>query len=435
MSPDRRRVAVVGAGWGGLAAATALTRSGHEVTVYEAGAEPGGRARAVELGGRRLDNGQHLLIGAYRETLAAIGAIGLTPASVLERRPLALELVGHGRRVELRLPRHGGRGAFVGGLLGMRGVGLRDRLRGLARMPGLRRLPVADGPADAWLRATGQPDSLIADLWSPLCLAALNAPPAAASARLFAAVLRETFADRAASDLLLPLTDLGAVFPRPAVDWLLERGQHVCLQHRVRAIERAGDGWSLDDDQGRFDDVVLATGPVAAARLLSGTAGGAEAAARLRALGCAPIATIYLDTGARQPLGPPLQGRLDGPAQWLFDRGPSGHPGVVAAVISGRGEHETMSREALGRAVADQLREALPGSRTPRVIGVVREKRATFDPRPGVEVLRPGSAGPVEGLWHAGDHVAGGLPATIEGAVRSGHACAAAIDQQGESRD
>ncbi len=183
--------------------------------------------------------------------------------------------------------------------------------------------------------------------------------------------------------------------------------------------------------------MVLATDPAAAARLLPGDDASRGHARRLRALGAAPIATVYLDYGPDYDTGQPprdaMTGRLDPPGQWVFDRRLTGSPGVLAVVVSGHGPHERMSRDALARAVIGQLAGNPQSGPAPRILGVVREKRATFDPRPGIESLRVGTHGPRAGLWYAGDHVDTGLPATIEGAVRAGRLCAAAINN-GSSR-
>lgn len=434
MSTRGRRVAIIGGGWSGLTTAVDLTLDGFAVSVFEAGGEPGGRARRLTLDGHTLDNGQHLLLGAYHATLDAMRLVGVDPERVLRREPLALRLASAEAVFELRTPRRGGRAALAWALATMRGVRAADRFRAVAHGHALRRLPTRDQPAADWLIACGQPQVVIERLWGPLCLAALNAAPEHASARLLARVLQEAFRTPHASDLLLPGVDLGALFPRPARDWLLERGQRVATNTRVRALVPEAQGWRVDCADTIFDEVVLATDAAAAARLLPGDDASRDHARRLRALGAAPIATVYLDCGADRPTGAPMTGRLDTPGQWIFDRRQTGSPGILAVVISGRGSHEGMSRNALARAVIEQLAGDLhPGGPAPRVLGVIREKRATFDPRPGIEALRVGTKGPRPGLWYAGDHVDTGLPATIEGAVRAGRLCAAAINH-GSSR-
>jgi squalene-associated FAD-dependent desaturase len=429
MSTRGRRVAIVGGGWSGLAAAVDLTLHGVAVEVFEAGREPGGRARRLTLGGHTLDNGQHLLLGAYHATLDAMRTVGIDPERVLRREPLALRLTSAESDFGLRVPRYGGAAALVWALMTMRGIRAVDRMRAVAHAHALRRLPLHDQPAADWLSACGQPATVIERLWAPLCLAALNAPPARASARLFARVLGEAFRTPRASDLLFPVVDLGALFPRPAGDWLTARGQRVTTNTRVRTITRERDGWHLDCAQTRFDDVVLATDPATAARLLPDDAASQAHADRLRTLGAAPIATVYLDYGSDRPPSRIMSGRLDAPGQWVFDRRLTGSPGVLAVVVSGHGPHERMSRDQLARAVIGQLANGRRPAPAPRVLGVIREKRATFDPRPGIEPARVQTEGPLPGLWYAGDHVDTGLPATIEGAVRAGRRCAAAINE------
>jgi squalene-associated FAD-dependent desaturase len=431
-APEPLDVAVVGAGWAGLATAVELVRRGHRPTVLEAGPAPGGRARRVELGGMTLDNGQHLLLGAYRDTLALLRTVGVAPDSVLLRRRLELDIEGPDAVLRLRMPHGPARPALALALLRCGGIPAADRWRALARALRLQRAPAGDGTVSEWLEEIGQPASLRRRLWEPLCLAALNAPAARASARAFARVLRETFAAAGNSDLLLPRADLEAVFPGPAVTWLRAQGVEVRLGTRVRGVRRCPErtGWVLEAPGTvlRARRLVLATEPRAASRLLPEAPECETTRSRLERLGSAPIATVYLRYGPEVRLPRPMVGRLDGPAQWLFDRRITGLPGVIAAVISGDGEHMGWSRDRLGATVAGQLERRAPGWPRPRDIIVVREKRATFDCRPGTEALRCGVRGPLPDLWLAGDHVANGLPATLEGAVRAGRACAADID-------
>ena len=198
---------------------------------------------------------------------------------------------------------------------------------------------------------------------------------------------------------------------------------------------RRRDRISLSDERvdagaasAEFDDVILAGDARASARLLPDRPGCRPLAERLRGLGAMPITTVYLRYPARVALTEPMIGRLDGVGQWVFDRRLTGQPGVMAVVISGEGEHMGWSRDGVAQAIGDQLARAHPHWPAPTAATVVREKRATFDCRPGTDEVRVGVQGPAPGLWFAGDHVATGLPATIEGAVRAGVQCARAVD-------
>jgi len=435
MSASHEPIVVVGAGWSGIASAVTLVERGHDVHLLEAAATVGGRARRTTLGGAALDNGQHLLLGAYRETLDLLDRVGVAESTVVERRPLGLTMAGEDPAFIFRAGRGPGPAGLVTGLARARGLKRATRARALAAAPRLARPPRDGLDAESWLVARGQPEALRHRLWRPLCLAALNVPTERACGRVFARVLREAFARRDSSDLLLPRTNLSALLPEPGVRWLRQRGAHVTLGERVRSLRAAQNGWRVQTRYGEYTarDVVLACDAAATARLLPDDHASMRLAERLQALGHEPIATVYLRYPRATCLEEPMMGRLDGPAQWLFDRRLTGHPGVIAAVISGRGAHQHGSREALGTAVQRQLAAAYPDWATPEAIHVVREKRATFECAPGSEGKRVSVRGPRAGLWLAGDHVATGLPATLEGAVRAGHRCARTLANERES--
>ena len=428
---SRTSIAVVGAGWSGLAAAVELTARGHRVTVFESADEPGGRARTVTFDGMRLDNGQHLLLGAYREVLRLMRQVGATPADLFLRQRLDLALAGPARQIRLRVPRGPAPWSLAFGLARAKGIPLPDRLRALAGSARLRRAPHPDTTVARWLTACGQPEALREGLWDPLCLAALNVAPERASARIYARVLVETFGAARHSDLLFPRVELGALFPHPAAAWLERHGASLHWGQRVRTITPGARDWTVDtgDRSSAFDQLVLATDPGAAAKLLESAHVAADAAARLRGLGAEPITTVYLRGAATIALDAPMVGRLDEPGQWLFDRRLTGQPGVISVVISGDGPHVREDRERLAARTADQIASAYPRWGRLRPLAVVREKRATFACVPGSEELRLDVAGPLRGLWFAGDHVATGLPPTLEGAVRAGVRCARAIDE------
>ncbi len=424
--PDARRVAVIGAGYAGLACAVELARQGHRVTVFEASRSLGGRARRVDLHGHALDNGQHLLLGAYTELLRLMRAVGADPKRLMLRTPLDLVVPGSFRLRAARLPRplH-----LLAGLLSARGLAWRERLAALRFMRSLKarrfRLDV-DLTVSGLLSRHRQPRALRELLWEPLCLAALNTPPDRASAQVYCHVLRDALAGpRGASDLLFPAADLGALFPDPAAAWLRRRGHTVHLGRAVTALVPHDDAVEIHHAGGaeRFDHAVLAVAPYHAGALLPADAAFAGLRQQLAALRHEPIATAYFAFPPRVLLPHPMVGRAGGLGQWWLDRGRlNGQPGVLAAVISAGDAHHHLPREALLAQLHDELRELLPDLPAPLWRSLIVEKRATFACTPSLP--RPGAATPHPRLWLAGDYVAGDYPATLEGAVRSGVAVA-----------
>jgi squalene-associated FAD-dependent desaturase len=417
-------VAVIGAGWAGLAAAVELVDRGHAVTLFEMARRPGGRARSVAPDGDAapLDNGQHILIGAYVQTLALMRRVGVDPAAVLRRSPLVLcRPDGSG----LRLPPGPAAPAFVRGVLACRHWPLGDRVALLRTAAGWARRGFDCGPALSVAELCGRlPAPIRAELIDPLCIAALNTPAPEASAQVFLRVLRDgLFGGAGGADLLLPRAPLSTLLPEPAAQWLARAGASLRFGHHVTSLEHAGDDWRVDGE--RFTRVIVATGAAHAARLTRESAPDWSAAAS--GVRHEPIATVYLRAD-RARLAVPMLRLADGPqapAQFVFDHGALGGPaGRLACVVSGASAWLARGRETLASAAIDQLRSELPASSLPtlpQVEQVLVEKRATFRCTPGL--VRP-SALIRPGLMAAGDHVEGPYPATLEGAVRSGLAAA-----------
>jgi squalene-associated FAD-dependent desaturase len=418
------RVAVVGAGWAGLAAAATLAERGLPVTVFEASRSLGGRARRVTLDGVDLDNGQHILIGAYGETLRLMRLVGADPERLLLRLPLELRYASGFR---LRAPRLPAPLHLLAGLFLASGLTGAERLAAARFVAGLRRsgfaLP-ADESVGQLLARYGQTGALRDRLWVPLCVSALNTPPERASARAFANVLRDTLGgDRAASDLLLPKADLGAIFPAPAAAFVAARGGEIRFGAAVRGIARDEAGLRLDVDPAPFGQVILACPPQVAPALLESLPELAGLAATIAAIEHEPIYTCYLQYPDATSLPFPMLGFSGGLAQWAFDRGTlSGHRGLIAVVLSASGEHEALTHAELAAAIHAELAAELPGLPPPRWHRVIAERRATFSCRPGLG--RPGNATPLPGLVLAGDYTASDYPATLEAAIRSGVAAA-----------
>lgn len=422
-------ILVVGGGWAGLAAAVELRARGLPVTLIEAARAPGGRARSIGRGGRTYDNGQHLLLGAYRDTRALLRRLGVKEEEVFARLPL--ELLIHDASygdLHLRAGRLPGRLHLVQALLGARSPGVAQRLRWLLDASRLTRAPESTLTVMQWLEATGQARRLCRQLWEPLCLAALNTPAETASARVFHRVLHEAFAGPAQSALYIPSRPLGEVLPDPAVDHLRRQGVDVRFGSRARRLILESDrvaGVELrDGERIAADTIVLACGPRAGSRLLMPHEALSDTAKRLQRLDMLPIVTVYCAFDPTVRMDPPMQGLLDAPVQWLFDRRVCGDPGLIAGVISGPGEHLELDNEALAARAVRQIRDQFPTWGEPDSAWVVRERHATFATTPDAESLRPDMHTPLRGLWLAGDHLATGLPSTLEGAVRSGLECA-----------
>lgn len=425
----RRRilsVAVVGAGWAGLAAAVEAERRGCHVTLLEATRVAGGRSRSLPLempDGSTVvaDNGQHILIGAYLETLALMDVVGADPQRLLRKMPLALEFPDGGG---LKLPDWPSPLDLLAGIATAQGWNWGDRLSLLRTTTRWKRMGFVTG---AERTVTQLCESLVPrvrdELIDPLCVAALNTPPQSASANVFLRVLRdallgEGFRGWKSSQLLLPRVPLGALFPEPAVQWLQAQGARVDFGRRAEqlAAQTGGAGWLLDGEP--FDHVVLACPAMEAARLVQDHA--PAWAAQAQALQHEEIATVYVHSARR--LSRPLLALRYGPgapAQFVFDRGQLDGPhGLLAFVVSAsEGDRETLQRQVLAQAHALGWADA-------RAVRTVIDRRATFSCVPGV--VRPPTR-VAQGLLACGDYVEGPYPATLEGAVRSGIAAAAAI--------
>lgn len=416
------RVAVIGAGWAGLACAVEATRLGHAVTLFEAAHMSGGRARRVDnMHGLALDNGQHILIGAYTATLQLMRDVGVDVEGVLLRLPLSLRFADGGG---LKLPRLPAPLDLLAGIFTARGWTWRDKSSLLStaiswRLSGFR---CAGGTTVADL-CSGLTPRVMQELIEPLCVSALNTPVAQSSGEVFLRVLKDAlFSGSGGADLLLPRADLGALLPDAAIRRLTQQGATVRIGTRVRVITSEAGQWLVDGEA--FDQVVLACAPWDAARLVRASGLPADRwCETTEALRFEAIATVYV-RGARPLAEPMLALRSDpatAPAQFAFDRSQlGGMQGVLAMVVSAN----EASREVLEEQVIAQAAAQL-GQSNLQLVQTVVEKRATFACTPGL--ARPPSA-IAPGLQACGDYTEGPYPATLEGAVLSGLAAARSLD-------
>jgi squalene-associated FAD-dependent desaturase len=430
-------VAVIGAGWAGCAAAVELARRGADVTLFEAARTAGGRARRIDYHGQVLDNGQHILLGAYRDSLRMMTAVGLEPSQLLMRVPLQMRYPEGSGGMDLRAPRLPAPLHMAVGVLRARGLSLADKLS-MARFASAARwmgwqLNI-DCTVTELLERFDQTDRLTKLMWRPLCIAALNTPPERASARVFLAVLRDSLAaGRSASDMLLPRVDLSALFPDAAIAWLQKHGAKVMPGVRATRVRAEADNWVIEAAglSHRFRHVVIATSASHAQGLLDDVD---PALARALEFDHEPITTCYLQYAPQVTLPCPLLALVDDPdrehwGQFAFDRGQldAAQSGLLAVVTSASAMATGDGASALEMSVARQLAEVLrrPDLAAPLWSKAVTEKRATFACVP--DMKRPPNETAHRGLWLAGDYTEGEYPATIEGAVRSGLRAAAQL--------
>ena len=435
----RKKIAVVGAGWAGLSCAVHLVDAGHEVQVFEAAPMLGGRARYAdwqqEEATLRLDNGQHILLGAYRETLKLLEHVGVDLSQALRRSPLTLHTPKTDQpELHLHLPKLPAPLHLAIGLLTARGLRWADKKAAVHMMRALQDKQwqlLGDCSVTELLDLYQQPARLNQALWHPLCFAALNTPPAMASAQVFVNVLHDSLGGtRAASDLLLPTTDLTTLFPQAAATYIEQRGGEIFLRTNLTSIGITHGGYLLQTAQKSWsaDAVVLALPPYRLAELIAGLAIEIPALVPLvqqaTQFTYQPITTAYLQYASACKLPFAMCGLHENHAQqhygqWVFDRGAlTQQPGLLAVVISAEGAHLKLENEVLALKLDQQLRQHFPDLPPLQTSKIITEKRATHACSVGLQ--KPEMQTGLPGLYLAGDYLDNDYPGTLEAAVRSG---------------
>jgi hydroxysqualene dehydroxylase len=429
------KVAVIGGGYAGMAAAATLAERRVPTTVFEAARTLGGRARRVEHGGLALDNGLHILIGAYSELLRLVELVGEDPARLFVRTPLTWQIQNQLvlKAARLPAPLH-----LVAALLASRGLALGERLGALRFMLRMRRRDYRlthDVSVAELLDQEEQKGRARHLLWRPLCLSALNTAPEAASAQVFLHVLRDGLgAKRGASDLLLPRVDLSALFPEPAARYVEARGGQVLTGERVTAIDSDDGGYRVETTGGRhaFTHVICALPPYRINAFLVGITALTEITETIDRMTYQPIYSVYLGFPEHVRLSTPMLGFDSDFLQWAFDRGAlCEQHGVIGLVISAEGAHESLPHHELAQLCYQELQQQLGPMPAPLWHRVIAEKRATIACRPSLE--RPPAATPLRDFYLAGDYVTSDYPATLEAAVRSGVGAARMILERRDS--
>ncbi|WP_441248828.1 hydroxysqualene dehydroxylase HpnE [Kitasatospora sp. McL0602] len=437
--PETPTALVIGGGLAGITTALRLAEAGRRVTLVETRPRLGGLAFSFKRGELTVDNGQHVFLRcctAYRGLVDRLGATRLTELQprldvpVLGVSPDGRRTLGRLRRAGLPVPLH-----LAGSLATYPHLGPVDRLRVVRAALALKGLDLADPALDdisfgEWLRRHGQTPATLAAMWDLVGVATLNATADQTSLALAAMVFKTgLLSDPGASDIGMASRPLGEIHHDAALAELERADVRVLL--RARAVElKPGDGQHcVRLESGELltaDTVVLAGAQEAAASLLP-TGAVREP---IGELGHAPILNVHV-VYDRKLLRRPFFAALGSPVQWVFDR--TAHSGLATPGAQYLALSQSAVQDEIDLPVAElrrrylpELERLLPAARGAEVLDffVTRERTATFDPAPGTAAVRPKARTEVPGLLLAGSWTATGWPATMEGAVRSGHAAA-----------
>jgi squalene-associated FAD-dependent desaturase len=447
-----KRVAVIGAGWAGCAAAVTLCKLGHQVTLIEAARRLGGRARAVEIKGFQLDNGQHIMLGAYTACLDLMKLLNIDLKQALLRLPLQM-VYPHQTGMQFIAPKLPAPLHLLFALINAKGLDRADKMA-LARFSTTARWMDwqlnQDCTVSELLERYEQTERLCRLMWTPLCIAALNTPPERASAQVFLNVLRDSLgAKRNASDMLIPRVDLSSLLPDAAAEYIQQKNGRVLTGINIKTLCSTDQGtWRLDEvpriengtengTENEFDRIIIATSAMQCQRLLAAVGSSSSSnpeSPSFPEFSYEAITTCYLQYTPEVKLERAFFALADNPqlaqwAQFVFDRGQlnAEQAGLLAVVVSAsndaiQNDHLTLS-QAIAKQLAEQLR--MPELAKPEWTQVITEKRATFACTPNLP--RPENRTVFPGLLIAGDYTASEYPATLEAAVRSGISAAQAI--------
>lgn len=447
------KLAIVGAGYAGCAAAfeAATLYPKAQITLFEAARVLGGRARRVDMpSSKPIDNGQHILIGAYAELRRVMLAVDIIPSKYLMRMPLELH---YPDEVRLALPRWPAPLHVLAGMAYADGLSRDDKLAFIRAALSWRAMKWRCDEAMTVADLTHDLPPLIRERFTDLlCVSALNTAPETASAQVFLNVLKDSLGSkREASDFLLPRCDLSALMPDAVANWLIKRNHRVLQGERVNVIERVrtdanphptplpsmGEGagqWRVNEES--FDAVIIATPALEAARLITPLQAAlpavTDAITRCNALQYEAITTVYVRIAKRHGSVDNKQIRLPKamlalnetptqPAQFVFDRGLlCGDEGMFSLIVSASSASQDFTERQWLQAAREALAQwKIQGMLT--IAKVITEKRATFACTAGLQ--RPAMR-ISDTLMLAGDYVEGAYPSTLEGAVRSGVAAA-----------
>ena len=423
----KRKVAIIGAGWAGLSAAAHLAPH-CQVTLFEASRVAGGRARSVNAAPFSFaDNGQHLLIGAYRGVWDLLQQVGVDIDQAFVHQPLQWYLAdGAQFAMPLNLPM---RLALFWTIWSTKSCRLLEKVALLQPMLALQKWYTQAQPdqsVQSWLAAHKVSPKWIAEFWQPLVWSTMNTPLETASLRVLCHVLEYSVWGNQATDCdyLIPRDDLGKAFAEPVLQWAI--GQGATWQPATRVGKIGLDDTKIVIENETFDAAILATAPYHLPALLPDDLGDSVRVA-IDKLQYHAITTVYLQYTKSCALPALMTGFAHGTAHWLIDRTQINGANEIAAVISVSDQsslHHTANDWAA--LIHQDVLRVCPNVGEPIAQQVITEKRATIASSvnrslPDMHDLN------ARGIWLAGDWLHSRYPATLEAAVLSGQAAAQSV--------
>jgi len=427
-------IIIAGGGWSGLATAVKLISEGYKVRLIEASPDLGGRARTVTTNNMQLDNGQHILLGAYANTLKLTKLLNLNESDLFSRKSLDLKIQDkhncfHIKAASLPNPLH-----MLSALMFAKGISVKEKIlisQCWLFMLAKRFKIKQDISVLNYLKQHKQTNNLIKFFWEPLCIGALNTQTNKASIQVFLAVLKYSFTQKSShSDILLPKKCLDDLLPAPAKEFINNNGGQVSTGVRLLEIQTNNQmihNIKTSENHLQCEHLVLATPYQQTLKLLSAIPEQSTLVSKLQKLNAEPISTLYLQYPETVAINNDMIGLVDTMTQWLIDRKSCGQPGLIAAVISASGTHSDMDKQTLTKMIISEIKTLFPDWPEPISTKLIREKHATFSCHTEINHLRPISGNIGQNIWLAGDYTDTGLPATIEGAVSSGLECASKL--------
>jgi len=438
---SKQNIAIVGGGWAGLSAAVELCRQGHKVSVFESSPQLGGRARSIKWNGMTLDNGQHLMLGAYQQMLQCLNTIQADTSQLFKQLPHRMLMLNSqtGKTIfDLNLPTYPAPLHLLFGVLGIKGLTVVEKIQLLFRFNRFLNTEIkTDLPVREWLMQANLPAKYITHLLEPVCLAALTTHPQLASAKAFQSVLQQTFnAPASFTDLLIPTTDLSRIFPALAEQFILQHGGEIRTRCKVKQLNvknRQLKSIQLDNETLDFEQVILATPARVTATLLEPVDSCTNIVKQIKQLKYEPVTTLYLQFSQAVTLPYPMVGLLNGLTEWVFELSVSHHSHILAVVISSQGSAPELTAGELLKTVHRELKSCIADLPDLLDSKLIIDKYASFQCHTDVDKNRPGIDTGLSNLKLCGDYVyieennRPGLPSTLEGAMRSGVKCAQLI--------